>query len=164
MNLKSLAVGTLIMAAITLAWTANDLRLAISTPKRFYIGPTDDQNVALGRTLYVSHCAGCHGSKLEGQQNWQERRPDGRLPAPPHDATGHTWHHPDRVLFDITRNGLVPGHTAPAGYESDMPAYAGILSDREIMAVLAYIKSTWPREILELQDEVSRDAEKSGAR
>ncbi len=64
------------------------------------------------------------------------------MPAPPHDESGHTWHHPDRVLFAITRNGLVPPY-APEGYASDMPAYAGRLSDDEIWAVLAFIKSRW---------------------
>lgn len=41
---------------------------------------------------------------------------------------------------------MVPDKYAPAGYESDMPAFGGILSDDEIRAVLAFIKSTWPEE------------------
>ena len=60
------------------------------------------------------------------------------MPAPPHDDSGHTWHHPDEVLFGITKHGVVPPY-APPGYESDMPAFAGKLSDDEIRAVLAYI-------------------------
>ena len=164
MNLKTLGIGILVMLGITLAWVANDLRIASSKPDGFYIDPEDKQAVAYGRILYASHCAACHGEALEGQPNWRQRRPDGRLPAPPHDESGHTWHHPDIVLFDMTRHGLVPGRTAPEGYESDMPAYAGILSDEEIIAVLAYIKSTWPRDILELHDEVNRNAAQGGAR
>lgn len=164
MNLKTLGVGVLAMLAITVVWTANDIRKAISTPTVFYIDPADEQRVALGRVLYNSHCAACHGSALEGQPNWRERRADGRLPAPPHDETGHTWHHPDIQLFDITRHGMVPGRSAPEGYESDMPAYAGILSDEEIIAVLAYIKSTWPPDVVELHDEVNRNAAQGGAR
>lgn len=104
----------------------------------------DADLVALGQRTYSTHCASCHGAKLEGQANWQERKADGKLPAPPHDASGHTWHHPDRQLFDITKRGvsaIVPG------YRSDMPAYGDILSDREIWAVLAYMKSTWPPEV-----------------
>lgn len=158
MNLKSLGFGIAIMLAITLLWTAKDLHEAIFAPKGFYIDPRDQSRVAYGRSLYVSHCAACHGSKLEGQPNWRERRADGRLPAPPHDESGHTWHHPDAVLFDITRNGMVPGRSAPEDYESDMPAYAGILSDAEIIAVLAYIKSTWPSDVLDLQQEVNKNA------
>ena len=64
------------------------------------------------------------------------------MPAPPHDESGHTWHHPDHVLFGITKRGLVPPY-APAGYKSDMPAFADQLSDDEIWAVLAYIKGHW---------------------
>jgi len=79
------------------------------------------------------------------------------LPAPPHDATGHTWHHPDQVLFSITKDGLVPGVTAPTGYESDMPAFKSILSDADITAVLAYIKSTWPAELRAAQQEATRE-------
>jgi mono/diheme cytochrome c family protein len=108
----------------------------------------DPAQVALGRSLYGQHCASCHGANLEGQANWQEPLPNGRLPAPPHDASGHTWHHSDGELFTITRKGLaavVPGH------ESDMPAFAGVLSDQEIRAVVAFIKSTWPEKEREYQ-------------
>ncbi len=31
-------------------------------------------------------------------------------------------------------------------YGTDMPAFQGSLSDEEIWAVLAYVKSTWPAE------------------
>lgn len=96
---------------------------------------------ASGKQLYLDHCAGCHGVELEGQPDWMRRLPNGRLPAPPHDASGHTWHHSDEQLFRITKEGL--GAIAP-GYESDMPAFGELLSDEEIRAVLDYIKSTWP--------------------
>ncbi len=109
--------------------------------------------MALGERVYSEHCAACHGKNLEGQPDWQSRRSDGRLPAPPHDETGHTWHHADEVLFRITKDGvaaLVPG------YESDMPAYADLLTDDEIWAVLAFIKSRWPPVIQARQAEINR--------
>lgn len=121
-----------------------------------FIDPSVDQGrIVLGKSVYEANCAACHGANLQGQANWRERLANGRLPAPPHDKTGHTWHHPDRLLIDMVKNGLVPGRTAPRGYESDMPAYAGILSDKEIVAVIAYIKSTWPPEVLQAQKEVT---------
>ncbi len=123
--------------------------------------PADPGNlvqVARGKPVYEQHCASCHGAKLEGQPNWQSKLPTGRMPAPPHDASGHTWHHPDSVLFGITKLGLVPGRYAPPGYESDMPAFGKQLSDDDIWAVLAYIKSTWPDEIRRAQAEVDRNA------
>jgi mono/diheme cytochrome c family protein len=99
-----------------------------------------------GEAIYQAHCAACHGAKLEGQADWRIRRPDGKLPAPPHDASGHTWHHPRPQLFAITKFGLLPPN-APPGYPTDMPAFAGRLSDAQIHRVLDYIESQWPKEI-----------------
>jgi mono/diheme cytochrome c family protein len=106
----------------------------------------DARQVALGAIVYRDHCASCHGANLEGQPNWMSRKPDGRFPAPPHDETGHTWHHPDETLFDLTKLGLKPP-LAPAGYQSDMPAFGPVLTDEQIWAVLAFIKSRWPEKI-----------------
>lgn len=102
-----------------------------------------------GRALYAANCASCHGVDLEGQPDWMERLPDGKLPAPPHDETGHTWHHSDRQLFTITKFGL--GALAP-GYDSDMPAFEDQLSDAQIVAVLDYIKTTWPERARRYQE------------
>jgi len=122
--------------------------------------PKDAAQVALGAKVYAQHCAVCHGANLEGQPEWRRRLPNGRMPAPPHDESGHTWHHSDRVLFAITRNGLVPPY-ASKGYESDMPAFGGKLSDDEIWAVLAYIKSHWKSpEVLSARAEMMRNLEK----
>ena len=103
------------------------------------IDPSDAAQVARGEAVYHQYCAVCHGAELQGQPDWRRRLPNGRLPAPPHDEDGHTWHHTNEELFAMTRNGMVPP-LAPAGYESDMPAYAGILSDEDIRAVLAFFK------------------------
>ncbi|MBY0331042.1 MAG: cytochrome c [Acetobacteraceae bacterium] len=110
----------------------------------------DPAQVALGQRVYAEHCASCHGANLEGQPNWQARRPDGRLPAPPHDATGHTWHHPDAQLMELTRKGLTG---ILPGYESDMPAFEGVLTEAEVAAVIAFIKSTWPPDIRRRREE-----------
>jgi mono/diheme cytochrome c family protein len=118
--------------------------------------PTDPAQVALGSAVYEANCASCHGARLEGQANWRARKADGKLPAPPHDASGHTWHHPDKLLFRITKFG--PAAVASAGYRSDMPAYQDELSDREIWAALAYIKSRWPANVRARQQEIDRRA------
>jgi mono/diheme cytochrome c family protein len=112
------------------------------------------QLVALGQEVYTEACASCHGEALEGQPNWRIRLENGRLPAPPHDETGHTWHHPDEMLFGITKIGP----QAFAGlddYETDMPAFEDMLSDQEIWAVLAYIKSTWPLKVRARQEDIN---------
>jgi mono/diheme cytochrome c family protein len=118
---------------------------------------TDPAQVALGGKLYMHHCAACHGAKLEGQPDWRKPLPNGRMPAPPHDDSGHTWHHTDRLLFEVTKDGLVPPN-APPGYESDMPAFAGKLSDDEIRAVLAYIASHWSDEVRKIRAEMIANA------
>lgn len=121
------------------------------------------QQLARGAVLYAEHCAACHGARLEGQPNWQEKLPNGRMPAPPHDASGHTWHHPDEVLFGIVKHGLVPGLYAPPGYESDMPAFGDRLSDEDIRAVLAYIRSHWPEEIRRAQRTITEESRRRRA-
>lgn len=115
--------------------------------------PQDQRAMAVGAQLYARHCASCHGTELQGQPNWRDRAPNGRLPAPPHDESGHTWHHSDEVLFQVTKKGLAA--VAPPGYESDMPAFEGVLSDQEIAVVLGFIKSTWPPSIRERQARLS---------
>jgi mono/diheme cytochrome c family protein len=110
-------------------------------PTEVRIDHTDRALVARGEPLYAQHCASCHGARLEGQPDWQSRNAQGRLPAPPHDDSGHTWHHDDTVLFEVTKYGITKH--APPGYQSDMPAFGDRLSDAEIVATLAFIKSRW---------------------
>lgn len=135
------------ISALAMAWF-------VAMPMDETIDPDDPVLVSQGAAVYRDYCAACHGQDLEGQPNWQKRDASGRLPAPPHDETGHTWHHPDDVLFDIVKYGI--SRFAPPGYESDMPAFDGVLSDTEIRAVLSYIKSTWPERLRTRQAETSR--------
>lgn len=119
-----------------------------------YADSADAGLVGLGREIYAANCAACHGANLEGQPNWRSRLPGGALPAPPHDETGHTWHHPDRQLFSITKCG--GAYAAPKSFVSAMPGFGDSLSDREILASLAYIESRWPAPIRQRQDRASR--------
>jgi mono/diheme cytochrome c family protein len=109
--------------------------------------------VALGAGVYASNCASCHGASGEGQPNWRERLPNGVLPAPPHDPTGHTWHHADGLLYRLIRDGgaQFAGPTTPTG----MPAFGEALTDEEIRAVIAYLKSQWGDEERAFQSQVS---------
>lgn len=134
-----IVVATLILAG-GLLWLLRPAAAPMEPVLR--IDPDDATLVARGRIVYDAQCAACHGAKLEGQPDWQRRRADGKLPAPPHDASGHTWHHSDQDLFDITKLGLAP--FAGPDYLTDMPAFDESLSDADIRAVIGYIKSTWP--------------------
>ncbi|MEQ8370507.1 MAG: c-type cytochrome [Alphaproteobacteria bacterium] len=112
--------------------------------------------VARGEMLYGQYCASCHGGDLAGEANWRQADADGFLPAPPHDGTGHTWHHPDAVLFAITKHGtaaLVGGD-----YKTRMDGFGHVLSDADIRAVLAFIKSQWPADIRARQADINRQA------
>ncbi len=153
---RKLVVTVLVggVAAIGLTATVN-----VNWPTASVTGanPDDPAQVIMGRAVYQQNCGSCHGVRLDGQPNWRVRKPDGKLPAPPHDENGHTWHHPDQQLFRITELGVKPP-LAPEGYESDMPAFGDSLTDEQIWAVLAFIKRTWSPEIRRLQDRRSQGA------
>lgn len=136
------AVAAFVAAAAALAWHWTRS------------GTGEAATIAVGRAVYAEHCAACHGATLEGQPNWTERLPSGRLPAPPHDASGHTWHHGDDTLFRITREGTAA--VVGGGYQSDMPGFGAVLSDDEIRAVLAFIRSTWPERERRYQEQMTR--------
>jgi mono/diheme cytochrome c family protein len=128
--------GAALIAAGAIAWP-------------FVVAPQGGR-AGVGRELYLENCAKCHGANLEGQPDWMERLPSGRLPAPPHDETGHTWHHSDNQLFMLIKDGFAA--IAP-GYETDMPTYAGVLTDTEITTIVDYIKGTWPERARTYQAE-----------
>lgn len=110
------------------------------------------EELAIGQQVYAENCATCHGEKLEGQPNWKLPKDDGTMQAPPHDEDGHTWHHNDAYLLDRIRYGT-QSLDAFTQSQSNMPAYDTILTDQEIVSVLAYIKSTWSPRIQEMQSQ-----------
>ena len=114
----------------------------------------DASQITAGEVVYATHCASCHGENLEGEADWRLQNEDGSFRAPPHDKSGHTWHHTDKLLHESVAKG---GARLPAnlGGTSNMPAFGEVLSEREIAAVLAYIKSTWPEDIRQIQWEMS---------
>lgn len=123
-----------------------------------------EPDIQAGQALYGEYCSSCHGENLEGQPDWRSPGEDGRLPAPPHDETGHTWHHADRLLFDYTKLG---GKAALASqgmdFDSGMPGFAENLSDDDIWNILAFIQSTWPERQRQIQAERTRfDNERGG--
>lgn len=133
--LRWLLVPALVGAAVWAIWTISRA-----------------QDLQRGAQLYADHCAECHGTQLEGQPDWQIAGDDGVMPAPPHDETGHTWHHDDAMLIDyIRRGGQAVLDDLGVRMTSGMPAFGNILEDDDIIAILAYIKSTWPARIQALQ-------------
>lgn len=144
-----IAVGGAVLIGIVIF----ALGIGVEDTDRVILHPDDADIVALGSEVYASNCASCHGADLEGQPDWRRPGPDGRLPAPPHDETGHTWHHDGDTLFRLTKHG-VGALIGDPDYATDMPIYDGVLSDEQIIAVLSYIKSTWPDEVRAAHDGV----------
>ncbi len=144
----SLALGALAAFGLTVFWPDNTARPDLTIAAA---------NLERGETLYAENCASCHGANLAGEQNWRQPGPDGVLPAPPHDKSGHTWHHDDAMLFDYTKQGgqALMEQRGVSDFKSGMPGFGEQLSDSEIRDILAYIKSTWPEEIRRAQQQRS---------
>lgn len=143
---KSLVAITGLGAIIALGWS-------VFTPvAQTAVAQTRNDDAVAGQVLYQENCASCHGVNLEGEPDWRSAKEDGTLPAPPHDETGHTWHHGEGLLFNYTKLG---GKEALASqgidFNSGMPGFGEQLNDQQIWDILAYIKSTWPARQQELQ-------------
>ena len=150
--------GGLVLAGLAVAGVGAASFWALGTGAQAQgvrLRPDDAALVASGTRIYAEQCASCHGANLQGQGDWKVPGPDGKLPAPPHDETGHTWHHDDETLFKLTKHGLAAMLGPDSNYESNMPAYEGVLADEEIVAVLSFIKSRWPAEVRERHDAMN---------
>lgn len=134
----------------TLLWAADNGTDGVLTTLK----PDNLKIVQAGEVVYRSHCASCHGRYLEGAPDWRKRDANGFLPAPPHDESGHTWHHADDLLFEITKYGprVVIGDPQ---YKTLMPAFQYQLSDNDIVAVLSFIKNSWPQEQRSWQEQMN---------
>lgn len=143
-------VAGLLIAGLSFGWNASPQ----AEPVRIAVSEAD---LELGAALYAEHCASCHGAELEGQPDWRSPGPDGRLPAPPHDENGHTWHHSDDVLFRYTKLGGAGllAEQGVTGFESGMPAFGNVLTDAQIREIIAYIKSSWPERERSYQAQVT---------
>lgn len=157
-RVAALLVAALLVAVVAVLGLGG--RLGPQAPAAIVLRPDDPQLTALGERIYHRHCAACHGAQRQGQPNWRERDAQGRLPAPPHDASGHTWHHPDQTLFSITKLGIARA-AGLSSYDTAMPVYEGVLDDAEIVAVLSWIKAQWPAEVRAKHDALNREAQRA---
>ncbi len=144
-----LALGLAVLSWGVLTWAG----LVAAGPADM-ADPDDVAQVERGARIYAENCAACHGAELEGQSNWRTQLSTGGLPAPPHDETGHTWHHADGILFIYTKLGAKEG-LGIEGFQSNMPAFRDTLSDADIWASLGYIMSRWPERVRQRQDHIN---------
>ena len=96
--------------------------------------PGNAAQVALGQSIYATRCASCHGASLAGT-----------TAASALDASGQTSRRDDAWIFTTIKQGGQA--TAAPGATSLMPAFGGGLSDEQIWAAIAFVKSTWPAEV-----------------
>lgn len=115
------------------------------------------QQVNQGARVFQENCAACHGKQAEGAPDWRNVGPDGKYPAPPLNGTGHGWHHPLSVLFQVVKKG------SPGGF-GNMPSWGEKLSDDEIIAAIAWFQSKWPDRIYAawMQRELASRGQKKG--
>jgi mono/diheme cytochrome c family protein len=76
-------------------------------------------DIVRGGELYRQHCASCHGA--QGISTW---------PGAPSFARREAMLQPDGVLAERIRVG-----------RNAMPAYRGILTDRDILSIVAYTRT-----------------------
>ena len=149
-----LRFSVLALGALALAATAALFIGSGDTIRAGLLKPDDADLTARGRQVYEQNCAACHGADLKGEPDWRSPDSDGLMPAPPQDESGHTWHHSEKLLFELTKYGIAK--TAGLNeYQTRMPIFDGVLSDDEIIAVLSYIKSRWPDDIQRRHTEMS---------
>ena len=110
--------------------------------------------VAAGRRAYAEHCAVCHGARGEGAPDWARPNAYGEVPAPPHNARGHTWKHSDAMLYRIVQDGWRDPFNKTDTLT--MPAFKGRLSHADTIAILAYLKTLWTSEQRRFQVEESQ--------
>ena len=109
--------------------------------------------INLGKSLYVTHCASCHGENLQGQPNWSTKKDkDGHNLSPALNGSGHTWHHSQDQLFSIIRYGF---KIYNENYDGKMQGNEK-LNDDDIWSILAYMKSVWPESIQKKYDTISK--------
>ena len=66
------------------------------------------------------------------------------FPAPPLNGDGHTWHHPDGLLYRVvSQGGKIQEVPSIPSFKSAMPAFGDLLTHDEIVATLEYVKSLW---------------------
>ena len=110
----------------------------------------------IGRKLFETHCAACHGVGAVGDPNWRQPDSSGLSRPPPLNGTAHAWHHPLAVLYKQVMRGSAPG-------VGNMPAFEDVLSRGEVLAIIAYFQSLWSDEIYRAWQRMDEAAKTRGS-
>jgi mono/diheme cytochrome c family protein len=136
-------------AAITAGFAAGAVATTASPPASHFADADDAALVTRGHVVYRNFCSMCHGRHMEGQALWQADDADRWRRAPALAKSGHAWRRSDEDLFHITKFGRYASISATA--PSAMPGFARDLTDDDILAVVAAIKSRWPTPLRVIQ-------------
>ena len=120
---------------------------------RFESKPSSSNPIRRGEELYNANCLVCHGGATGGFM----------MDYPPrHNANGHTWHHPDCQLTDVVLNGggemgeMMRSMMNIPDSVPRMPAWKDKLSQEDIAAILAFIKTFWTEDQRLFQASITR--------
>lgn len=102
-----------------------------------------EEQLVLGKDIFLNNCASCHGTKAEKTVDWMKTLPDGSYPAPPLNDKAHAWHHPKWQLMQIITEGGAP-------YDGKMPAFKDTLTIEEKEAAISYFQSFWSDKIYKI--------------
>ena len=114
----------------------------------------DAASIRRGAAVYGANCASCHGARGEATPDWKRPDAHGDYPPPPHDSTGHTWHHADGLLYRIVATGVTD---RTSRRPSRMPGFGAVLTDAEIRDVITYLRTLWTPAQRRRQADASRD-------
>lgn len=137
------------LVAVWLLSSAADQALAGGGPASDGAKPMEE-----GKKIYQQYCASCHGVQGEGMPNWEEQNALGELPAPPHNAEGHTWKHSDGMLYRLISEGWRDPWNKTE--RLTMPAFGNTLTPQQIQLVVNYLKTLWTPEQRRHQEEESQ--------
>lgn len=111
---------------------------------------TDERILQSGESLFVNHCAVCHGDKAQGVvKNWQTPDINGKYPAPPLNGSAHAWHHPLKGLMNTIANG-----TQSIG--GNMPAWEEKLTQDERLSIIVWLTSLWSDEVYQFWEQKNK--------
>ncbi len=117
-RLLGAAAGALIFVAAGLGMWYADTRK--SGTSRIHAESGEGELLQLGRSVYGTHCATCHGRDLQGHPDWHPKG-DMLFKPPPLDGTAR--HRSNDELFEIIGRG-----------------FSSTLTEREILATIEYLQ------------------------
>jgi mono/diheme cytochrome c family protein len=141
---RSRPVATIIMSVIVLAMVLLTVRAVMTTPSQAEaVGLTYQEQVSAGQTLYVEHCAECHGEEGEGGVVEDVEGLEGTY-LEAINSEDFLYTRSDNTIFLVTEYGQ-PNLGMPAfGL-----AYGGPLTTQEMDAIVTFIRSWDDRIVIE---------------